>query len=63
MGQTMFAYAGTNYWNSLPVHIRQLSTIAIFKQTLFKYLLDCDNHNHVYVAYSFVSYIFSIKFG
>ena len=47
MGQTMFAYAGAKDWNSLPVHIRQLSTIAIFKQTLFKYLLDCDNHNHV----------------
>ena len=47
MGQTMFAYAGAKDWNSLSVHILQLSTIAIFKQTLFKYLLDCDNHNHV----------------
>ena len=41
------AYAGAKDWNSLPVHIRQLSTIAIIKQTLFKYLLDCDKHNHV----------------
>ena len=47
MGQTMFAYTGAKDWNSLPVHIRQLSTIAFFKQTLFKNLLDCDNHNHV----------------
>ena len=53
----MFAYAGAKDWNSLPVHIRQLSTIAILKQTLFKYLLDCDNHNHVYVAYSTVLYL------
>ena len=60
MGQTMFAYARVKDWNSLPVNIRQLSTIAIFKQTLFKYLLDCDNHNHVC---SFVSYTFSIKLG
>ena len=48
MGQTMFAYAGANDWNSpVPVHIRQLRTIAIFKQTLFKNLLDCGDHNHV----------------
>ena len=47
MGQTMFAYAGEKDWNSLPVHIRHLSTITILKHTLFKYLLDCDNHNHV----------------
>ena len=47
MGQTMFAYAGAKDWNSLPRHIRQLKSINIFKQTLFKYLLDCDNRNHV----------------
>ena len=57
------SYAGAKDWNSLPVHIRQVSTIAIFKQTHFKYLLDCDNSTTMYVAYSFVSYIFSIQLG
>ena len=47
MGQTMFAYAGAKDRNYLSVDIRHLNTIAIFKQTHFKYLLDCDNHNHV----------------
>ena len=34
MGQTMFAYAGTKDWNSLPRHIRQLKSINIFKHYL-----------------------------
>ena len=34
MGQTMFEYAGAKDWNSLPINIRQITSINIFKQTL-----------------------------
>ena len=46
MGQTMFEYAGAKDWNSLPINIREITSINIFKQTLFTYLLDCDVNSH-----------------
>ena len=42
IGQTMFEYAGAKYWNSLPINIREITSINIFKQTLFANDLDCD---------------------
>ena len=46
MGQTMFEYAGAKDWNSLPINIREITSINIFKETLFTYLLDCDVNSH-----------------
>ena len=46
MGQTMFEYAGAKDWNSLPINIREITSINIFKQTLFTYILDCDLNSH-----------------
>ena len=41
-----FEYAGAKDWNSLPINIREITSINIFKQTLFTYLLDCDVNSH-----------------
>ena len=46
IGQTMFEYAGAKYWNSLPINIREITSINIFRQTLFAYHLDCDVNSH-----------------
>ena len=47
MCQTMFKYAGANDWNSLPIYIREITSINIFKQTLFTYLFNNDVNSHV----------------
>ena len=54
MGQTMFKYAGAKDWNSLPIYIREITSINIFKQTFFTYLFNNDVNSHVCSLFSAV---------
>ena len=47
MGQTMFSYAGAKDWNSLPRHIRKMTSITSFKRSIYMYLLDSDKDSHI----------------
>ena len=47
MGETMFKYAGAKDWNFLSIYLREITSINIFKQTLFTYLFDNDVNSHV----------------
>jgi len=35
-GRRAFCFAGPHVWNSLPEHIRQSTSIAVFKRLLYK---------------------------
>ena len=52
MVQIMFKYTGAKEWNSLPIYIREITvtvtSINIFKQTLFTYLFNNDVNSHVF---------------
>ena len=43
MGQRSFVYCGANVWNSLPLDIRSLSCIEVFKSHLLKHILNMRN--------------------
>ena len=41
--KTGFRYSGIKIWNDIPVEIRELSSLNIFKKKLKGYLLNNDN--------------------
>ena len=43
-GQRAFCFAGRYVWNSLPEHIRQSISIAVFKRSLKAFLLQQISH-------------------
>ena len=47
MGETMFKYAGATDWKFLSIYLREITSINIFKQTLFTYLFSNDVNSHV----------------
>ena len=47
IGQAIFKYTGAKDWNSLPIYIREITFINIFKQILFTYLFDNDVNSYV----------------
>ena len=47
MRQTMFSYVGAKDWNSLPRHIREMTSITSFKRSIYMYLLDSDKDSYI----------------
>ena len=43
-GRRAFCFAGPCVWNSLPEHIRQSTSIAVFKRSLKTFLLQQISH-------------------
>jgi len=43
-GQRAFCFAGPYVWNSLPEHIRQSTSIAVFKRSLKTFQLQQISH-------------------
>jgi len=43
-GRRAFCFAGPHVWNSLPEHIRQSTSIAVFKRSLKTFLLQQISH-------------------
>ena len=46
-GQTSFKFSVVSAWNKLPVELRELRTLALFKVRTFPYLMNIDRANHI----------------
>jgi hypothetical protein len=47
LGQSAFRYAGAKDWNSLPLNIREMTSLSKFKRTVYAHLLELDNNSHI----------------
>ena len=47
LGQSSFKSAASREWNSLPRHLRDITSMQTFKSNLFKYFLNLDVSSHV----------------